>query len=691
MIINWKKGAYLALAGLIFTACENKPKEKESKESDSEKKEVASLDLQYMDRNLNPGEDFYNYVNGNWMKEAEIPDDQTTWGGFQMLRKQTDEDVLKILNKAKETGNYDEKSDQAKALHLFESYQDTKTRDEAGIEPVLPILQKIKEVENITDLQELIAKNPSEISTPFFGLSAHSDPDDSNTNIAYLSSGRLGLPDRDYYLNEKDEDTRDKYVAHITRMLQFLGDSEEDAKEQAELILKMETRLAEPRLTKVERRDFRNYNNRFAADDVKKVTPAVDWKKFYNDLGVEDKIDTLLVMEPKYMKELQNIFEENDVESWKTLTRWATLNSAASKLSTEIDRANWEFYSKTLNGTKERKPIDERALSVVNGSIGEAVGQLYVDEKFPPEAKAEAEEMVDNVIAAFQNRIEALDWMTEETKEKAIEKLDKFTVKIGYPDEWKDYSKMEVSADKNYYENRIAVSHWNYQKTLNDIGEPVDKKEWGMSPQTVNAYFNPMNNEIVFPAAILQPPFYYYKADAAINYGGMGAVIGHEISHAFDDSGARFDAHGNLKNWWSDEDLENFTSRGKKLADLYSNIEVLDDVYINGDFTLGENIGDLGGVLGAYDALQMHLEKEGRPGEIDGFTPEQRFFISWATVWRTKTREEALKTKIKTDPHSPGMYRAYVPLQNVDAFYEAFDIKEGEDMYIAPEDRVRIW
>ena len=314
-----------------------------------------------------------------------------------------------------------------------------------------------------------------------------------------------------------------------------------------------------------------------------------------------------------------------------------------------------------------------------------------MDEKFPPEAKQKAEKMIANVIEAYKKRIQKLDWMSEETKLKAIEKLDKFTVKIGYPDKWEDYSKLKVSKDKSYFENSIALTKWEQAEEYAEIGEPVDKTKWGMSPQTVNAYFNPLYNEIVFPAAILQPPFYNYTADEAVNYGGIGAVIGHEISHAFDDSGARFDADGNVSNWWTDEDLEQFKARGKGLAEQYNSIEVLDSVFINGEFTLGENIGDLGGVLGAYDGLQMFFAENGKPENIDGFTPEQRFFMSWATIWRTKIREDALRTQIKTDPHSPGTTRAIQPLLNVDSFYEAFEITENDPMYLPPEERVKIW
>ena len=391
------------------------------------------------------------------------------------------------------------------------------------------------------------------------------------------------------------------------------------------------------------------------------------------------------------MAALNDFFKTTSIEDLKTLMTWSTLNGSAGYLTTTLEKERWEFYSKKLRGQMAMKPADERALGTVNNTVGEAIGQLYVEAKFPPEAKEKAKKMIANVIEAFQARIEKLDWMSPETKLKAIEKLDKFTVKIAYPDEWKDYSDLEIKAGNSYAENMLAVSKWSMEENIAEIGQPVDKKEWGMSPQTVNAYFNPLNNEIVFPAAILQPPFYNYLADDAVNYGGIGAVIGHEISHAFDDSGARFDADGNVNNWWTDADLEEFEKRGKLLAEQYSAIEVLDSVHINGAFTLGENIGDLGGVLGAYDGLQLHFEKNGRPENIDGFTPEQRFFMSWATVWRTLIREDALRTQIKTDPHSPGTTRAIQPLKNVDAFYEAFDIQEGDGMYLKPEERVRIW
>lgn len=665
-----------------------------------EKTDVAVADtephgiiLANMDTTVSPKADFYNYVNGNWMKNNEIPDDQTSWAGFTILRKKTDADMLNILSKAKESGKYAPDTDQAKALMIYESQLDSVSRNKAGVEPLKPILEKIAAVQNMEDFQKLMSEDAVAVSQPFLGLAAFSNPSNSAMNSAYITPGGLGLPDRDFYTNTDPASVkiRQQYVNYITRMLQFLGDSEESARKQAETILAFETKLAEPRLDKVASRDFRNFNNPRSIAELQKMLPQLQWKEVFKGMGVTKKMDTVIVMQPKYMETLKQMFAKPDFETWKTVMRWSTLNSATGMLTTDIDRASFDFYETTLKGTKKQKPATERALATVNGSVGEALGKLYVDEMFPSEAKQKAETMIDNVIAAYKDRINALSWMSDSTKVKAIEKLDKFTVKIGYPDKWKDYSSMEVKPGNTYYDNMVAVQTWNFRDNLDKIDEPVDRTEWGMSPQTVNAYFNPFNNEIVFPAAILQPPFYDYKADEAVNYGGIGAVIGHEISHAFDDSGSRFDANGNLVNWWTDKDLENFTERGNKLADQYSNIAVLDSVYINGKFTLGENIGDLGGVLGAYDGLQRFYKENGRPDNIDGFTPEQRFFMSWATVWRTKSREEALRNQVKTDPHSPGMVRATQPLLNVDAFYEAFDIKEGDPMYLAPEERVRIW
>jgi len=679
-----------ALAATVVTGCKSDDKKMEVKE------ESHGINLAFMDTTMSPKEDFFRYVNGTWADSTEIPDEYTTWGSFNELRKNTDEDALSLLEKAANNKDLDAKSDQAKAVFLYQSIMDTEARDKNGVAPLTPYLEKITAIQNKQDLQAFLTEMQQYGGAGFFGFSVRADAKDSNANAAYLYPAGLGLPDRDYYI-ENDasaKETRENYKKHVAKMLQYLGDSEAEATKNAETILAFETSLAIPQMDKVDRRDARKTYNPMSVSQLQKEVSAIDWKKYFDEIGASS-LDTVIVSQPKYMQALQKTFTANKVADWKTYLRWNLLNDAANALTMEIEQTNWDFYSKTLQGAKEQRPLKERALQTVNGTLGEALGKLYVEENFPPEAKKKAQEMIANIIKAYEVRIDNLTWMSDSTKTKAKEKLATTTIKVGYPDEWKDYSELEITSPKDekgsYFQNMLNAAKWNVKEDMAKLGEPVDKTEWFMAPQIVNAYYNPSYNEIVFPAAILQPPFYDYKADAAVNYGGIGAVIGHEISHGFDDSGSRFDAEGNLNNWWSDKDLESFEGLGGALADQYSAIEVLDSVYINGKFTLGENIGDLGGVNAAYDGLQMHLKEHGNPGEIDGFSPEQRFFLSWATVWRTKMRDEALRNRIKTDPHSPGMYRAYVPLQNIDAFYEAFEIKEGDKMYVKPENRVKIW
>jgi putative endopeptidase len=678
--------AIVCFAFLGVVACKKDAKEL------AEVEKIPGIVLENMDTSVSPKDDFYNYVNGNWMKTNTIPDDQSRWGGFGVLRKSTRNDVLEIVKTAKELGTYEEGTDQKKALLLFETELDTEARNAAGLDPLKPMLAAIDGITSIADMQTIYAKTLG-VDAPFFGFQVFPDLNDSSINAPYISQGGLGLPDRDYYVltDEKSDERRQQYLDHITRMMQYIDYSEAEAKEAANMILAVETKLAEPQLDKTQSRDISNFNNPRTIAELTEMTPAVDWNKFISEMGVEQTLDTVYVLELKYMKELQNVLSTTSIDDIKTMMKWSTLNGQASNLTTELEKANWDFYSKTLRGTETQQPAEERAMDNVTGRVGEAIGKLYVDAKFPPEAKEKAEKMIANVITAFKARISKLDWMSEETKTKAHQKLDKFTVKIAYPDEWKDYSDLMIEEGNGYAENLLALTDWNLKDNISDLGQPVDKKEWGMPPQMVNAYFNPFNNEIVFPAAILQPPFYNYTADEAVNYGGIGAVIGHEISHAFDDQGAQFDSDGNLINWWTEDDLIEFKKRGDALADQYSSIEVSDSLFINGRFTLGENIGDLGGLLGAYDGLQLFFEENGRPEDIDGFTAEQRFFMSWATVWRTLIRQDALETQIKTDPHSPGLSRAIQPLKNIDAFYDAFGVKEGDAMWLAPEKRVRIW
>lgn len=653
------------------------------------------ITLEYMDTDVNPGDNFFKYVNGTWYDQTEIPDDRIRWGSFDELRQNTDKDALAILKQAATDNTLDPNSNQAKAVAIFQTYLDQQTRDQVGVEPLKPYLEQINSLENITQVNELINALADQGGLGLYSTYVHADAKNSNENVVYLSLGSVGLPDKDYYMLDTPEmaEKREQYVSHVARMLNLAGENDQQAKADAQRVLSFETKLSEPRLTRVERRDARLTYNPMSIAELQKLAPVINWQAYFQAKGFNN-LDKVIVSQPKYIAALNNVLTQNNLEDIKAYLKWTLVNRSASILTTEMETANWEFYSQTLEGAKEQRPVEERALAVVNGTVGEALGQLYVEQKFPAEAKKKAQDMISNVISAFGERIQNLPWMAEETKKGALDKLYATTIKIGYPDKWEDYSEMEIknaNQGGNYYENMINSRKWDIAKNNEDYGKPVDKTRWGMPPQTVNAYFNPLYNEIVFPAAILQPPFYDYKADEAINYGGIGAVIGHEISHSFDDSGARFDKNGNLNNWWTDQDLERFTALGTALADQYSALEPLPGVFVDGKFTLGENIGDLGGINAAYDGLQKYLEENGNPGEIDGFTPEQRFFISWATIWRTKARDEAVRNQVKTDPHAPGHYRSYVPLQNVDAFYQAFDIKETDSLYLKPEDRVKIW
>ncbi|KRB54875.1 M13 family metallopeptidase [Flavobacterium sp. Root186] len=653
------------------------------------------INVSYMNTKISPSQDFFQYVNGTWLNQTEIPSDRTTWGSFNELIKKTDKDVMSILKDASKNPKYKSDTDQGKAVNLFLTVLDTVGRNKAGITPLKTYLKKIDAIKNVADLQKFLVEMEPEGGSGFFGIYIGADEKNSSKNSVSLAVSQLGLPDKDYYTSE-DKDSKEKrakYELHVARMLQFIGESPEKAKQSAAEILAFETELSKPRLDRVESRDSRLQYNPMTVAELQKLTPAIKWDAYFAGIGLA-KLDTVVVIEPKYMKALQTVFTENKVAQWKEYLKWDLLNSSSTKLSTDIETANFDFYSKTLRGAVKQLPREEKALQVVNRGIGEALGKLYVEKVFPAEAKTKALDMIHNVITAYQNRINNLSWMSKDTKAKAIEKLNKITIKVGYPDKWKDYSALQiknVTDGGSYFENSKSLAIWNFKKGIAKLSKPVDKTEWGMSPQTVNAYYNPSYNEIVFPAAILQPPFYNYQADEAVNYGGIGAVIGHEISHGFDDSGARYNAEGNLVDWWTPQDLEQFTKLGSELADQYSALEPLPGIHVDGKFTLGENIGDLGGINAAYDGLQLYLKAHGNPGLIDGFTPEQRFFISWATVWRTKSRDEAIKNQVKTDPHSPGMYRAYVPIQNVDAFYEAFSIKNGDKMFVSPEKRVKIW
>jgi predicted metalloendopeptidase len=664
------------------------------KEATETVQENIGLNLTLMDTTIKPQDDFYNYVNGQWMKTAAIPADRSRWGSFDELRKNTDVNMLQILDEAIKSDKYKAGTDQRKAIDYFASILDTVSRAKEGIAPVKPYLDEIDKIDSKQGVLDFMTKYEPVLSSAFFGVGVHADMKDSNKNVLYVFPAGTGLPDRDYYLAD-DADSkkiREQYKEHIGKMLHFITTDESAIADAQDNILALETQLAKAKLTKEERRKPENTYNPMSVEDLQKMMPDIAITKYLKDLQLE--VTILVNSQPEYLKEVNKIFKENSLDQIKDYLRWTVFNGAAGQLSPEISDTGWEFYGKTLDGQKERRPLKERALATINWSIGEAVGKLYVEKMFPPEAKEKAKEMVNYLQQAYKKRIDDLSWMSAETKVKAKEKVAGLQIKIGYPDKWKDYSTLVIKSTQeggNYFSNSMNVSRWRFEEQLAKLKKPVDKTEWGMAPQIVNAYYNPSYNEIVFPAAILQPPFYDYRADEAVNYGGMGAVIGHEISHGFDDQGAKFNVAGNFENWWTDADFEAFNKLGKQLSNQFSAIEVLPEVFVNGEFTLGENIGDLGGTNSAFTALQLYFKDHNKPEKIQGFTPEQRFFMSWATIWRTKSRDEALKKQIKTDPHSPGQVRATQPLKNIDAFYKAFEIKEGDAMYINPEERVKIW
>lgn len=680
---------YSLLLTLFISSCGNEGG------TESSEVEEKGLNLSYVDSTVSPSDDFFRFVNGKWIESTEIPGDQGRWGSFNELREATNDDVLAVLKEAAESNSYPEGSDQDKAADFFSVGMDSLLAEKAGIQPLKDYYDEAGSISSVDEIQAFLVKNEPYGRSSFFGFSVFPDLKKSDEMGSYITLAGLGLPDRDYYLkdDEKSKEIREKYVKHVSRMFQLAGESAEYAGEKAASILKIETDLAEARLTKVERRNPNLLYNKMSVSAVGEYSPTINWEGYLSGVGVTG-LDSVIVLEPKSIARFDSVVNNYPIEDIQAYLKWNVLNDAAGFLSNEFVAANFDFYGKELRGTEEMRPRWKRVLGVTNGTLGEAIGKLYVDAVFPPEAKAKAKAMVDNIMLAYEDRINGLDWMTDSTKEVAIGKLKSLTVKIGYPDEWRDYSNLNVeegTETTSYMGNVYNGRKFNFERDLDKLGKPVDKTEWGMSPQTVNAYYNPLFNEIVFPAAILQPPFYNYKADEAVNYGGIGAVIGHEISHGFDDQGSRFDKEGNLKNWWGEEDLTNFKERTGLLVEQYDEYEPLDSVNVNGAFTLGENIGDLGGINSAYSGLQKHFEQTERPGEIDGLTPEQRFFMSWATIWRIKYRDETLRTQILTDPHSPGMYRAMGPLSNMPEFYTAFNVQEGDPMWRPDSLRVKIW
>jgi len=642
---------------------------------------------EYMDTSVRPGDDFNAYVNGSWMKTAVIPADRAGDGVGLMVHEQSQENVKKIIEESAE-GDFAKGTDEQKVGDLYTSYMDMETRNALGVKPLEAEFAKIAALENYQDLAVYFAEaNKLGINTPIT-LGQYVDFKNPNTYMMYTWQGGLGLPDREYYFDddEKSEAIRQAYVAHIKTMFDLAGLP--DGENAAQMIMALETRIAAEHMLKEKTRDMVALYNKIPLAELPDLMPEFSWDA-YLDAAVISDIDGLVVTQVDYMKALDGIITGTSMDDWKTYLDWQVLNTNAGLLNEELDNQNFDFYSKTLRGIEQQLPLWKRGVANVNGNLGEVVGKVYVARHFPPEAKEQMLELVNNLIKAYEVSIRNLDWMSEETKLEALDKLSKFTPKIGYPDKWKDYSALNIEPD-DLVGNMQRSALFTYETNIARQGGPVDRTEWNMTPQTVNAYYNPPLNEIVFPAAILQPPYFDMNADDAVNYGSIGAVIGHEIGHGFDDSGSTFDGDGVLRNWWTDEDKAEFEKRTAKLIGQYNEFQPFEDMNVNGEFTLGENIGDLGGLSIALLAYKISLDGA-EPPVLDGYTGEQRVFIGYAQGWRKKTRDEALRVQISTDPHSPAEYRVNGVVRNVPEFYEAFDISESDALYLAPENRVKIW
>lgn len=685
---SFKNGASLLLISLCISC--NTSKETVTT-SANEIDSTRGIVLANMDTTVNPADDFFLFVNGKWVERTEIPAEQGRWGSFNELQEFNNDVLLRVLNSAAEnTEKYPEDSDEAKAARFYEVGMDSARAESLGIKPIEPILAQIGAISDTKSLQSTLSELHKQGLNGLFSFFIDQDLKKSDEITAYLYQGGLGMPDRDYYTKEDEKSlkTLQAYKEHITNMFLLSGSDISMAKKAAEDVLKIETELAKASMTKVEQRNVPALYNKMSVAEVKSISPVFDWKLYMNQIGVEN-IDSIIVAQPEFFKAVDNVVKNTALSDIKTYLKWHVLSELAPYLSHEFVKESFDFNSAQLSGVTEMKPRWKRVMANTNGSVGEALGKLYVAEAFPPEAKKTAQDMVENIRLAFKDRVTNLEWMSEQTKKSALTKLDAFRVKIGYPDKWKEYKDLELK--DSYAENILQSNMFKIKRDIEKIGKPIDTTEWGMTPPTVNAYYNPVMNEIVFPAGILQPPFYDYQADAAVNYGGIGAVIGHELTHGFDDQGRQFDAHGNLKDWWTEEDAERFNALTKKLVEQFNGYEALDSLFVNGELTLGENIADLGGLAMAYDGLQRHLEEHGNPGKINGYTPEQRFFMSWAQVWRTKHRPEALRTQILTDTHSPGDFRVNGPLSNLEQFYEAFDVSEGDGMWQPDSIRTKIW
>ena len=672
------------MMGLALTAC-TRPADPAPA---TPKPPASGIDAASIDRNVRPQDDLFHHVNGAWLAKTEIPADKATYGAFDILFDKAQADLRAIVEDAAKSASKTPGSDPQKIGDFYDSFMNEAKVEELGITPMQAELAAIDALTTKTDLARHFGRFfKLNLINPMIGY-VDGDAQQPTHDILYVFQGGLGLPDRDYYFKNdpKLKDYRDKYVAFIATLLKFAGDPAPE--KNAAAIFALETRLATAHWTNVENRDAVKTYNKFQVADLNKQFPGFDWNAWTTELGVSS-IPAVVVNQPSYVKAFAATVNALSVDAWKPYLKASLLNGFAPYLNKAVVDAEFGFYNAVLRGVKEQQPRWKRAVNTLNGNMGEMLGKLYVERHFKPEAKARMETLVANLREAYRQGIDKLEWMGPDTKKEAQAKLAKFTPKIGYPNKWRDYSKLEIKKDDLAGNVMRAFLNENtYQ--LGKAGKPIDPEQWGMTPQTVNAYYNPVRNEIVFPAAILQPPFFNLDADDAVNYGGIGAVIGHEMGHGFDDQGRNYDATGALRDWWTKQDAAEYQKRAKMLIDQFNEFEPLPGLHVNGALTLGENIADLTGLVISHQAYQLALK--GQPGPtIDGLTADQRFYMGWAQGWKAKEREDSLRQQVLTNPHSPEMYRANGPVRNIPEFYAAFGVKEGDKLFLAPERRVKIW
>lgn len=666
----------------LVMACGNSNKE-EAPKVFTEK----GLELSAMDTSVRPGDDFYNYVSGSWMKTAKIPADKPAWGSFYMLMEKTDEQCLSILDDLLKK-EYPEGSEGEKIQTLYKEYISWDKRNADGLKPLELYFQKIDAIHSLNDLQNYLQEMTSKRANHICPIGVYADMKNSKMNAVYLGNFALGLG-KDYYQKENPSNTEAlaKYQDYVADIFKVLKDPL--PQEKAKQIVAFEKNIAKYMLTSEEENNPNLSYNPVTTKELSTLVKNLNLPELLEKVGVHT--DGVILTEIGLYKHYDTFINEKNLPLIKDYLKYKLVTLNSNFLTQELNDLTFNFYNKYLMGQQEQRPMNKRALELINGILGEAFGKLYVEKYFPEKAKDQMLTLIDYLKESFAQHIKNVTWMGDTTKEKAMEKLHKFSVKVGYPDKWEDYSKLTMNPEVSLFENITQVGEWAFQKALDKVGKEVDKTKWVLPPQTVNAYYDPTSNEIVFPAGILQPPFFSFEADPAVNFGGIGGVIGHEMTHGFDVSGAEFDANGNLQNWWEPADKENFQKATEALAKQYDQYEPVKGIFVNGTMTNVENIADLGGVNIAFDALQMYLKDHGSVGKISGFTQEQRFFLAWASVWRTLSTDQYITNQVKVDPHSPDYLRAFAPLTNVDAWYKAFDVKEGDKLYRKPEDRVKIW